>query len=662
MLTYDNELITSIAATQAPTSPLNLNGQNLQEQKSHEQKARLLALQSLRQHQVLVAGTGSGSLKRIVLTSGDYGFGVKGVEFDQVQIDDQQQEPILADLHLMPTSVIPTNTATNANGNLHQHQDQFAIAATPYKVAKLRVNSCKVSAANLNHQRKSNQNSTTSTTTVVGGSSTERECHLCSQVQDPFCGWCTTSGSCSTRDECLTASAALGGNVHWSPFDQIKCSDYQPIVPKFVPLQYTTSGQQQVDVNIRISSLMPRVIQHTSNQWAAQLAQAQFVCHFDYLSFANRSAPMPRLTGATTKAMQAKLNSHTSTIVIGCPLPAPAQRPVDTADSSVDQLRVKLTVRLANSNRAISEMELQQILGLKSSNAGTETSAASTTTGSSGEHQMQQQQQQQSTTSGNVDGDIVREMSFYDCTQHSNCRSCLTAGTGQWSCSWCPLSNRCTFNSSHADFGCAASAVSSISTTPNSLPNPNSNLVRASHLTSSLDEAQASMFGISIDRLNQCPAMELNEEDLQQQQQQQHQLAHNENSVKLGAEGHASRKLAPATSGGQPEILVPHNSRRSIHVPLRQPIPSTNKRVKLECLIEIEGSKAKLSGQIKLINEQQVVACQDNLFTYQEEIATQRAQLTVILSESNFMMQTQNQQQTQRQQHQHQVIEIIDGR
>ena len=614
ILTYDNELLTSIVATQAPTSPLSQQVQLLNHETS-QQIRRPTVQGSSRQHQVLLVGTSSGALKRIALQSGDQGFGLRGVEFDSVQVD-EQQEPILADLNLIPAN----NPQLAELAPLSAAIAQFAIVATPNKIAKLRINSCRAPKGSR-----------------ANNSSAMDECSLCAQLQDPFCGWCASTSSCSTRDECLLSTTQSVSSLHWSPFDQIRCADYQPVVPQFVPIQ--TTSHQTIEVNVRVPHVQSakQRTQASANlqQLAHQLAQAQFTCHFDYLALANRSAPMPQLSGATTKATQARLNLHTSTVVIGCPLPPPGQRAQLNEQRGGDQLRAKLSVRLASAQQfghTNSDLTIQHLLGLRASR-GSESLTGGGGGGGGGSG---------AATSG-VD-EIEREITLYDCSHHSSCRSCLSAGaatgaTGRrWSCAWCPLSSKCTFNASHADLGCVASAIS---TTPHSAPSPNSNSLRAAHLMQSLDLAQTSVFGVSIERIGQCPATNAELDDSFELPTQPTQ-----SSSSLSAPTIESRpaKVEQARAKGQAngEILIPNNSRRSIQVNLRQPLGSNfannNAKRKLECLLEIEGAKARLNG--RLLEGNQLVVCQESTFSYQEEIATQRAQLLVIYNDNQVIEMT----------------------
>lgn len=650
-MSFDDELLTSIVATQASTSPLNYqatvaaagssssskeetSGNTQSRQRPSLAASQILASsfqqQNHRQHQVLIAGTSEGSLKRIVLVPGDeYGFGVRGVEFDEVQVDETHQEPILADINLMPT-INPQLKPHQTRGPHVNSEDaasaQFAVLATPSRVVKFRVNSCRHPSNSMPQTMHSSNNNNTN---IVD------DCNTCAQLQDPFCGWCATSATCSTRESCLNQAQfqqQTTPSVHWQPFDQIKCADYQPVWPKFVALQ--ANSQLPIEVNVRLLAISNNNQLVNLSNLTLQLAQAQFTCHFDYISMANRSMiPMMRISGATTKATQARLNLHTATVVIACPLPPILQRPQNFAStiSTIhhDELQTRLSVRMMGGNvHDEAVMNLQQLLGLLNNQQL---------------HQQQYQDNLRPSLAGAINslgtGELERQITLYDCSVHSDCKSCLSAGQSRnnnlyddrarasgFSCSWCPLSNKCTFNASHPEFGCAASAVSS--TTPHSISSPAMNAVKASHLTSSLDLAQASVFGISMDRLSQCPAS-----DFESSNSESHSLR--------------SESTRPHASN---EILIPHNTRRSLQVPLKHQLSAQQRRIaKLECLIDIEGAKARLGARIMAAansntdTNQFLVVCQESSFIYNEETSTQRAQLLVILNEN-------------------QVIETIEGK
>lgn len=531
-----------------------------------------------RTHQVLLAGTGDGQLKRISLLNGE-----RGHEFDSISLapsmgdDAPPGEPVLADMHLV--------------GGVGQQQ--HVIAATSSRVFKLRANGCKFVA--------------TKRAPATGNSSlaVESDCNQCAQLQDPFCGWCASASTCNTRDECLQAGLTTGIGAHWTPFDQIRCSDYQPVAPQYVALQ--AQGQPSVEVNIRLGAKP-----HQAGPLAQQLTQAQFTCHFDYLALAAGPAWGARNLGArpassTTKATQARLNLQTWTLVVGCPLPPPNQRPASLSGAAVGgELRVKLTVRSLAGNGELVQQQLKLASG------------------------------------GQLDADQVeREIVLYDCLARSgSCRACLsgaqtarTSGQNQrrpsYSCSWCPVSARCTFNSSNPDFGCAASALLSSTTSQQATSAAGSQQLRAAHLASSLDEVQASVFGASLDRPSQCPAG--SEADAAPTPANQ-----------LPASTQASVINPNLLAGGQMEILVPHQARRELQVNLRQPLPQVaagamrnpalGRAGRLECWLEIEGSRARLSARLADPNSSQLlVVCQESLFAYQDEVATQRAQLSLVV-------------------------------
>lgn len=631
LVQYDDELLTSVVASQAPTSPLNIQHQ------SQPAAAGSQATANTRQHQVLVAGTSDGALKRIVVVPGRHGLGVRGIEFDSVQLDEQRQEPILADLHLLPGQVQLQPPASSQDEPAWGQQ--FVIAATPHRVAKLRVNACKA----LSKPPTSNQRQ------AANGSALADECQQCAQLEDPYCGWCATTASCLSRDDCIQQSAksappqptaqptGWSKPLSWQPFDQIRCSDYQPLAPQFVALQsgLTNQNAPSVDVNIRLNQ--EAIKGASSAALALQLSQAQFSCHFDYsqpqqqpehrqanqtnlLLFQERLA----ISGATTKATQARLNLNTLTVVLACPLPPVSQRPHQVPLGS-DQLRTRLSVRLAAGSggplEGSSPAQLSSLLALWWAAL---TEPAGQRPGGN--------QQQQSAAHQKHEQPIERELTFYDCSVHTSCRSCLTSGGSRRliGCAWCPLSNRCTFNASHPEFGCAASAMAAGASTTSA--SAGSNQLKASHLAASLDQAQASLLGASIEQPSQCwfgqtPESSPNEPA---------RTPTIESSTASGASKILLDGVGPQLTK---EVLIPNEARRSIQVSLGK-VPNA-KRLKLECLVEIEGAKARLPAKLlELAGQQSVVACQESAFSYQEESATQHGQLTVILNDNQVIEST----------------------
>lgn len=651
---YPSELLTSITSTLAPTSPLNI-----QPASSGGAPAQQTARQSgasARQYQVLLVGTGDGRLKRLVLVSDSASQRIKALEFDSLQVvaseagasgsgganggEQQQPTAILQDLNLIPRHNPQLNwpAGTNsANSNSDSRWHQHALVASAHKLVKVRVNSCKAQRQRLGQQVAAGSGNSQNASTID-------ECLACAQVQDPFCGWCSSASACTTRDECLSSGLSAHNNhaIHWTPFDSIRCSNYQPVSPKNVALQADAlAGQQQplVDVNVRLGQANGPL---APGQLAARLAQAQFSCHFDYLAHWNQSAggsgDGPQPSGATTKATQARLNLQANTVAIGCPLPTPNQRP-SLAPGQTDHMRVRLGVRLQANERlepAAAEL-VERALGMRlqgqsEEGAGGRTGgvqeAGSRTQGAEGGRAGDEQARSEP---------IERELTLYDCSLNTNCHACLSAGSAgrRWACAWCPLSGRCTHNSSHPDYGCAASAVAS--TTPLSQHAPHS--IRGSHLTPSLDLAQARAFSLAIGKLAQCPAPgELGAAAAAGGAQQEASA----NNLAVPGEGQLVATPAPLPSrpaaSGQPEILVPNQARRAIQVPLARPLQHfqrDNRRVfKLECLVELEGAKARLPARLL---DNQLVGCQESAFSYQAETATQRAALSVILGETQVI-------------------------
>lgn len=542
---------------------------------------------------MLVAGTSEGVLKRIVLVNEDrwpQQSQVRGLEFDSIQVDDaRQSNSILADMHLVPSTnpqLVEASAAAAAAGNQQQAANrlQYVIAATAHKIVKLPVNSCKAP------RRSPLARANVSSSLLVD------DCLACAQLQDPFCGWCASSGSCVTRDECQqqqpSSSADLTkANVHWTPFDSIKCSYYKPISPQFVPME-AELNQQLVEVNIKLAKQQLA----SPNQLSAQLAHTQFACHFDYSHFQHlslnqshqrQSAP----AGATTKAGQARVNWDAGTATVGCPL-GPRPRRLSDEDGGADSTRVRLSVRMLSPPLVEDQQEA---------------------------HLLQDSLP------------IERELTLYQCSVHQDCGTCLSAGDSgrRWSCSWCPLSQRCTFNASHPDLGCAASAVGTLTTTTMA-----STAIRGSHLSASLDRAQANMLAVSVDRLDQCPGSLSSPVKASGQQTDQNEAPNQELQVK---------QPPVRMQHHQQEILIPNNVRRAIQVQLRQSIGSNQaaaaKRVlRLECLVEFEGVKARFSA--RLLDNLNVL-CQEQSFSYLTEVATLRAQLSVILNDNQVIETTE---------------------
>lgn len=662
--TYDSELLTSIASIQAPTSPLN------QQPAASLSEARRHAQQSARQHQVLLAGTSDGQLKRILL-AGSAGQPIRAVEFESIELEgsagggasgaEWAQEPILADLIVLPAGA---SSDTPAHSGA-----RFALAATPHKLVKLRVNGCRAaSLAGLNGRNQS--------------ASLTDQCQACSQLQDPFCGWCSSLNACVSRHECLQnqqnqqmqqARQAQQAQhpqqpqqpqqqtnpIHWQPFDQIRCADYEPVWPKFVPVQ-ASSGQQAIEVNVRLerqqqpmsAAAISGPQKQSTQSWpttalAYQLSRAQFTCHFDYLSYANRSLAsadfrQPRPSAATTKATQARLNLHTSTVSVACPLPAHSQRPQSSAGDTRVRLLVRLAPPLLPDGPSGQLGQLVRALGMRTRNQARKPEPETET-----EHEHEPETEP---TDAPIQFDedpptIERVIGMYDCSAHSTCRACLQAGQSgdsqsgheyAYACAWCPLSNRCTFNASNPESGCAASALVGPSST--TTPSSASNSLRASHLAGSLDPEQASVFGLSIERPAKCPSSASNALEA---------------STRKPPEPLGSSSNSNSNIQTQPEILIPNLARRSVQIQLQaskmqlisQSSNSGPKRVsaqvKVECLFEIELAKARVSA--KLVqqpdpsNSQQsigLVVCQELQFSYQDEIASQRAQVSVIINDN----------------------------
>ncbi|KAH7644557.1 plexin-b [Dermatophagoides farinae] len=136
------------------------------------------------QHTVAFLGTNYGSIKKVLLTRGDY-----GQQFDEITIDPNQ--PILADLFV------------DAEQN-----PRYLIASSPYKVVKFPVETC------VQHN----------------------SCDQCLQARNPYCGWCSLQKRCTIKSECLYHSN--NNNVfstpRWLSLETSQCIDFQAIKPEFM--------------------------------------------------------------------------------------------------------------------------------------------------------------------------------------------------------------------------------------------------------------------------------------------------------------------------------------------------------------------------------------------------------------------------------------------
>lgn len=700
---FDNELVTSVASTLAPTSPLSPSPQQVSSSSSpsssspqdakhsHQFWMRSLA-SSQRQHQVIVAGTSTGALKRLVLLDAPDSAAaadshLRAVEFDRLQVD-PSEEPVLADLHLWPqrNPQIVTTTPTGASlPSRRKSPDQFALVGTAHKLAKIRINGCKA-------QQRSNATT----------SSLYDQCQTCAHTSDPFCGWCTTQSSCTTRDECIDASAKLSNSAtgaHWAPFDQIQCADYQPVAPKFVPIQSSGDSQTSavVDVNVRLAGLAAPHLSpggptgrggHLAAQFGARLARAQFQCHFAYLPHTYTTLDSPRrfVAGATTKAMQARLNLHAAIVAIGCPLPALAQRPIGSTTEHQDHFRTKLSVRMmAGSGEHLSMVPIssQQVQQSRSSAAPSVLQSLEQALGLAGDTGSGLNNSASDEQQRDEPLEIERELVMYDCTIHRSCKSCLTAGSvgaqagsaKQWSCSWCPMTKQCTFDAAHAEYGCAASALRPLVGSGAGSGAATTTTTAATITSKSLDIAQQSWLSVSLDQVSQCEsgappdvspsqrtasAASLPDEAMSAGSPSE-TLPSRSGYSSLGASG-AAANPSPHHNQQQQEILVPSGSRRAIQVNLRRVLGNqigAGKRaqtLKLECMLEFEGVRARLQARLATAGQSQqskqattasvdsdpssqlqTVVCAETVFNYQSETAVLRAQLYVILNDNQVI-------------------------
>ncbi|KAH9425398.1 hypothetical protein DERP_006006 [Dermatophagoides pteronyssinus] len=163
------------------------------------------------QHTVAFLGTNYGSIKKVLLTKGNY-----GEQFDEITIDPNQ--PILPDLFVD-----------------NEQNPQFLIAASPYKVVKLPIETC------IQHNT----------------------CDQCLQARNPYCGWCSLQKRCTIKSECLYSNdnnqnhqnyqmkkSNTNDNKHYSIMDQksvfstprwlsletSQCIDFQAIKPEFISI------------------------------------------------------------------------------------------------------------------------------------------------------------------------------------------------------------------------------------------------------------------------------------------------------------------------------------------------------------------------------------------------------------------------------------------
>lgn len=636
VISFESELLTSISAFWAPSSPLSGALATPTSRSSH------------RQHQILLAGTSDGQLKRIALLDNkqqqQQHSGIRAIELDSSQLSDARDhsEPILPRMLLLPQDPDPGHALS-------------ALVATPSKLVKLRVNGCRARTP-LQHN-----NGSSSHTHNLADS-----CNACASLEDPLCGWCSSSASCSTRHACAAAApkAAAGHAPHWQPFDQIRCSDYEPISPGWVALQSEAAISIEVNVPLKFNNNQAQHSSTNSNNqtttsadFGHQLAQAQFNCHFDYLGIQSNKSQLllaasknnnnQVVLSSQTKATQARLNLHSSTVSIGCPLPTPAHRPSSAAGQEV--LPVRLLVRLDPGSGSFAsggqQQQLEHALGM-------------TPNGSGANNNQQLTDADQLELMRPPPAQIERTLTLFDCSAHSSCRGCAGSSFG---CAWCPLTDRCTFNSSHPELGCAASAL--LGPASQLLPATSStppSALRASQLASALTPGQASLFGRSIDRLAQCPGANGANDN-----HNPSPVARNHHQVSTIAESSVVAAKPPhtptqanqhhATTPPQAsEILIAHQSRRSVMLPLKasalqaivgagQLAKRAGAQLKIECLFELE-QEARARVGAKLLQSappesphNPVVICQEMQFAYDEESALQRAQVHVIVNENQLV-------------------------
>lgn len=570
VITFDSDLLTSVGAFWTPTSPVtpSSGGQQHRNNQQHHTHQR--------QHQILLAGTSEGELKRIALLDNPQLGGsmrnVRGHLLDSVQISDlaanEKPNPILADMILLPAE---------------QDQLQSALVATPNKLVKLRVNGCRLQA-----EAASNSSA-----------GIWHNCASCAALEDPLCGWCSSAGACMSRHACLQRVTPT--HLHsWQPFDQIRCSDYEPVSPPAMPVQASTGSIVEVNVPLQQQQQQPSepgVDLHQQLTW--KLAQAQFQCHFDYLAHANKSQLVAILgssanAGAHTKALQARFNLHTNTVTIGCPLPNQAHRP-SLAHANIGlELSSRLSLRMEPNLMNLSAQDaqfLEEVLNLK------------TRSDSNGAH-------------------LERTLTFYDCNQLT-AAGCATCASSSHNCVWCPLANKCTFNGSHPEFGCQAQQLSA----------------------NQYKQVAVSKYQVSaaspIEKPHSCPATAVSNS-------QQNPM------TTAATSSTADAQQQPSRLQQQHEILIAHQSRRAVVIPLKpnvlpqivsagQQIKRAGGTLKVECLFELdEDSRARVAA--KLVQSappespsSPAIICQEMTFAYGDELAIQRAQVQVIMNDNQIV-------------------------
>ncbi|PRD35992.1 UNVERIFIED_CONTAM: PlexB [Trichonephila clavipes] len=142
-----------------------------------------VALAVTGQHTVAFAGTGDGSLKKLLITNS-----MEAEEFEQVIVD--SGNPMIADVALDPTQ-------------------QYVYAASPYKISKIRIEACQ-------------QYNT---------------CDKCLQARNPYCGWCSLERRCTIKAACQNATWSFSdrSSPRWLSLETKQCIDFQAVRPDQLP-------------------------------------------------------------------------------------------------------------------------------------------------------------------------------------------------------------------------------------------------------------------------------------------------------------------------------------------------------------------------------------------------------------------------------------------
>lgn len=455
-----------------------------QQQQHRESKSRA--------HLVVVVGTASGKLKKLVIAqpaigpSGDELNKMRSArEFESMQLDENNNS-ILADLTLLPSEARAVSGGMAGDVTIEQ---QFAIVATSAKVAKLRINACSAASPKLN-----------ATTKSSAPHQQLDECEACASLSNPYCGWCETelgaAPSCTTREHCAR-QAPHSAPRRWLPFDKISCATYAQIAPRQLvvassasPRAFQASSDNQItstelSVNIKLVTQRQRELASVDST-SAKLALLRFVCEFEHSSAVaptsiSRLAPQSQQPQTkqlpSTLARRARLDLFASAVVLRCPLPTSLRNsdnfaePLSAPDmSNQSSLKVggRLRVRVSLDTHATRIWQAAAAALLNTSNSTSLTNdddaiPSSTQVEPSSDQQSEMQFEQQ--ISSPLDSDTetllaVQHRNFFstartiliaeriveliDCKAHRTCSECLSSSDGvRTMCAWSSTSNRC---------------------------------------------------------------------------------------------------------------------------------------------------------------------------------------------------------------------------